>query len=359
VTNVADPPATGADAEQYSEATMSRSFAKPASIADVAKVAGVSMPTVSRVLTGAAKVSPDKMQRVLEAIDELGYRPNAAARALVSGKQNVIAVMTSETAIFGYSATIQGIETAARAAGYFVVISVVETPSLEEAEHAVRLVLGQPLAGIIVLKFDPVGVRILEALPRDVPVVAVSGELDPALSQAVLDEVQAGRDITRYLLDLGHETVHHVAVPASREEDGRTTGWRSALEEAARTVPPIIASSWDAVSGVRIGRRLAKEPDVTAIFCGNDEIAMGVMAGLADEGVRVPADVSVVGFDDHPLAGVWRPGLTTMAQDFPGLGRRAFGLMARLLEGDTAAAFSSSLPTIVVRDSAAPPRPAS
>ncbi|MBT2501692.1 LacI family DNA-binding transcriptional regulator [Curtobacterium sp. ISL-83] len=335
---------------------MSRSFAKPASIGDVAKVAGVSVPTVSRVLTGAAPVSPDKRQRVLEAIEELGYRPNGAARALASGKQKFIAVMTSETSIFGYSATIQGIETAARAAGYFVVISVVESPTAEEAEQAVRLVLGQPLAGVIVLKFDPVGVRVLEALPLDLPVVAVSGEVASDVSQAVLDEVQAGTDVTRYLLDLGHETVHHVAIPPSREEDGRTIGWRNALEAAGAIVPPVISATWDAASGVRIGRALAIRRDVTAVFCGNDEIAMGLIAGLSDGGARVPEDVSVVGFDDHPLAGVWRPGLTTMAQDFPGLGRRAFGLMAKLLEGDREVTLSTSLPELVVRASAGPPR---
>lgn len=341
---------------QYSEHTMSRVSAKPSSIADVARVAGVSVPTVSRVLTGAAKVSSDKRDRVLQAIDELGYRPNGAARALVSGKQKIIAVMTSETSIYGYSATIQGIETAARADGYFVVISVVENPTSVEAERAVELVLGQPLAGIIVLKFDPVGIRVLEALPPDIPVVAVSGELGEGVSQASIEEVAAAEEIVDYVLSLGHETVHHVTVPASRDEDGRTTGWRNALEAAGARVPAIVPATWDAASGVRIGRHLARDASVTAVFCGNDEIAMGVIAGLTDEGVRVPEDVSVVGFDDHPLAKVWRPGLTTIAQDFPGLGRQAFALLALQLAGDSAVAHSSSRPQLVVRSSAAAPR---
>ncbi|WP_123505114.1 LacI family DNA-binding transcriptional regulator [Frondihabitans sp. PhB188] len=335
---------------------MSRATAKPASIADVARVAGVSVPTVSRVLTGAAKVSPDKRDRVLLAIDELGYRPNGAARALVSGKQRIIAVMTSETAIFGYSATIQGIETAARAEGYFVVISVVENPTEDEAQRAVELVLGQPLAGIIVLKFDPVGVRVLEALPPDIPRVAVSGEVSDEVSQASIEEVAAGEEIVRYLLSLGHPTVHHVTVPASRDEDHRTTGWRNALVEAGAEVPEIIPATWDASSGVRIGRRLAADDSVTAIFCGNDEIAMGVITGLSDAGRNVPADVSVVGFDDHPLARIWRPGITTIAQDFPGLGRRAFELLQAQLDGDAAVARSTSRPPLVVRESAGPPR---
>jgi DNA-binding LacI/PurR family transcriptional regulator len=335
--------------------SMTRSFAKPASIADVAATAGVSVPTVSRVLTGAAKVSAERRQRVLDAIEQLGYRPNSAARALVSGKQTTIAVMTSDTTIYGYSSTIQGIELAARAAGYFVIISLVDSDAPEEVERAVSLVLSQPLAGVVVLKFDPAGVQVVGALPRDVPVVAVSGEVDGEFSQAVLDEVAGGKEITRFLLGLGHRTVHHVTVPPSREEDGRTIGWRAALTSAGASVPPIIAATWDAVSGVAIGHSLAARDDVTAVFCGNDEIAMGVISGLAEAGRRVPEDISVVGFDDHPLSRVWRPGLTTISQDFVDLGRRAFSLLLQQITGDEQPVLSSENPALVVRSSAAPP----
>lgn len=335
--------------------TMSRTFAKPASINDVATAAGVSVPTVSRVLTGAAKVSAVRRKRVLDAIDELGYRPNGAARALVSGKQTTIAVMTSDTTIYGYSSTIQGIELAARAAGYFVIISLVDGDGPDEIERAVSLVLSQPLAGVVVLKFDPAGVKAVGALPRDVPVVAVSGELDDQVSQAVLDEVSGGDEITRFLLGLGHHTVHHVTVPPSRAEDGRTTGWRNALQAAGAPVPPIIAATWNADSGVVIGHDLADRTDVTAVFCGNDEIAMGVISGLAEAGRSVPEDVSVVGFDDHPLSRIWRPGLTTVSQDFVDLGRRAFSLLLQQITGDEQPVLSTEGPTLVVRASAAPP----
>ncbi len=147
-----------------------------------------------------------------------------------------------------------------------------------------------------------------------------------------------------------------MTVPPSRAEDGRTTGWRTALEEAGAPVPALIPATWDASSGVGIGRRLAERDDVTAVFCGNDEIAMGVISGLADAGRTVPHDVSVAGFDDHPLSGIWRPGITTVAQDFDDLGDRAFGLLQAVLAGDATPASSIETPRLVVRGSTAPPR---
>lgn len=330
--------------------------ARPASISDVARAAGVSVPTVSRVLTGAARVSPERRQRVLDAIEALRYRPSATARALVSGRRDQVAVMTSETAVHGYSTTIKGVETAARAAGHPVVISVVESRDPEEIDRAVQVALQLPLAGIVVLKFDAVGVAVLDALPADVPVVAVSGEADGRHPQVVLDEESGAAELVRYLLDLGHRTVHHVAVPPSRAEDGRTTGWRRVLEAAGAEVPPVrLADSFGARSGIAIGRELGADPGVTAVFCGNDEVAMGVIRGLEEAGRRVPEDVSVVGFDDHPLAEVWRPGLTTVHQDFEALGERAFGLLAAQLAGDRRPTLSSALPWLVRRGSAAPP----
>lgn len=329
---------------------------RPASISDVARRAGVSVPTVSRVLTGAARVSPERRDRVLRAIEELSYRPSSTARALVSGRRDQVAVITSETEVHGYSTTIKGVETAARAGGHPVVISVVESCEPQEIDRAVQVVLSLPLAGVVVLKFDAIGVAVLDGLPDDLAVVAVSGEPDGKRSQAILDEEAAAAELTQHLLGLGHRTVHHVAVPPSRAEDGRTIGWRTALVDAGAPVPPVVfAESFEAMSGMRIGRRLAGSADVTAVFCGNDEVAMGVIAGLEEAGRKVPDDVSVVGFDDHPLAKIWRPGLTTVHQDFQHLGERAFGLLQAQLDGDTNRRLDSVRPAVVLRASSGPP----
>jgi DNA-binding LacI/PurR family transcriptional regulator len=316
----------------------------------------VSVPTVSRVLTGAAKVSADKRARVDAAISELRFRPNAAARALVSGRAKIIAVVAGNTSQYGYAETIRGIEEGARAAGYLVTITVVESSSEDVVDRAASLVLAQAVAGVIVLKFDPPGVAALHRFPVDLPRVAIAGVRQSGVAQVVLAEAEAAEELTAYLLSLGHKTVHHVRVPPSRREDGRTTGWRRALRKAGAVAPPIIEASWDPASGRAAGRELALRDDVTAIFCGNDEVAIGVIKGLADRGRRVPEDFSVVGFDDHPLAALWSPALTTVRQDFAALGNRACEMLLSLMQETLAHNFSTEPASVIIRDSAAPPR---
>ncbi|MFH8252677.1 LacI family DNA-binding transcriptional regulator [Microbacterium sp. B2969] len=327
---------------------------KAATIADVAARAGVSVPTVSRVLTGAARVSPGKRELVEQAIAELNFRPSAAARLLVSRRPQVVAVIAGDTSRYGYAETIRGVEEAARAEGYTVMITVVESPDEEEIDRAISATLSQPLAGVVVLKFDPAGVAALAHIPRDLPVVALSGIRDASIPQAVLDETRAAEEITEYLLGLGHETVHHVRIPPSRREDGRTTGWRRALRRHGASIPEPSDATWEPKSGQAIGIALAADPTVTAVFCGNDEIAMGVIRGLVDSGKRVPDDVSVVGFDNHPLAELWTPPLTTVEQDFAGMGGRGFRLLLDEIEGTLGRRYSSERPRMIIRSSAGP-----
>ncbi|WP_375389041.1 LacI family DNA-binding transcriptional regulator [uncultured Amnibacterium sp.] len=330
---------------------------RPVSMADVARLANVSVPTVSRVMTGAARVSPDKATRVEDAIKQLGYRPNGAARALVHGAQNTIVVLTGNTTYYGYAATIQGIEEAARADGTMVVIAVIESDQDDDVQAAIGLALSQPVAGIIVLTFDRPGEAVLRHLPQDVAVALASGRPNATRPQALIDEFGGGRAATRHLLELGHTTVHHVSIPPSVSgEDLRTAGWRAALTAAGAVVPDVIPGSFEARSGIEIGRRLAARPEVTAIFCGNDELAMGLIRGLVDAGRRVPEDVSVVGFDDHPFAELWSPPLTTVVQDFGHIGRRSYDLLLEAMGGDDAEGDHVQPTELVVRRSTAPPR---
>jgi DNA-binding LacI/PurR family transcriptional regulator len=328
---------------------------KPPVISDVARRAGVSVPTVSRVLNGAAYVSDEKRTRVMQAIQELDFRPSAAARALVARQPKLIAVIAGNTSRYGYAETIRGVEERARAAGYTVSITVVESAEDDIVEGTVSLVLDQPIAGVVVLKFDPPGVAALHRIPKSIPTVSISGVRESGVPQAVLAEAEAAEEVTAYLLELGHATVHHVRVPPSRKEDGRTTGWKRALTKHGAPVPAPVDATWEPESGREIGRALADDPTVTAVFCGNDEIAMGVIRGLVEKGERVPDDVSVVGFDDHPLARMWSPPLTTVDQDFVGLGSRAYDLLEAVMAGGKVRRFSSERPTVIIRESTAPP----
>lgn len=322
---------------------------------DVAELADVSVPTVSRVLTGSVPVSQYRRERVLAAIEELGYRPNGAARALITGHQSVVAVLASDTVRYGYALTIQGIEEAARAAGYIVMITVIESAEREVVKEAIDLALTNPVSGVIVLKFDPAGIAAVRQLQEGVPVVAAAGNKGGRVPHAVLDDTAAAVTAADYLLGLGHRTVHHIAIPSAGRRSGRAVGWRRSLERAGAEVPPIIQAEWDPHSAYEIGLELARRDDVTAVLCGNDELALGLIRALHECGRQVPQDISVVGFDGHPLGALSIPSLTTVEQDFVDLGRRAFTQIASLLGEGTAPQTSTSTPRLVVRESTAPP----
>lgn len=332
---------------------------RPAVIADVARLAGVSVPTVSRVLTGGGPVRGATRERVLDAIRELDYHPSATARALVSQRSNVVGVITGDTSRFGSAETIRGIEIAAREAGFVVTLTYVETDEPAEIERAVRLMLAQRVAGIAVLKFDAPGAAAVAAIPEGVPVVALSGARERTNQQALLDETGAAKDLVSYLLGLGHRTVHHIAIPgphdASRRLLGRSLGWKLALTAAGAAVPEPLHATWQPSSGRELGRVLGAQEEVTAVFCGNDEIAIGAIRGLADAGRAVPERVTVVGFDDHPFAALWSPAITTVRQDFIDLGLRGCRQLLGAIGGVAVPRVTSVRPRLVIRESSAPP----
>ncbi|MEV5846155.1 LacI family DNA-binding transcriptional regulator [Streptomyces sp. NPDC051985] len=331
---------------------------KAASIRDVAQAAGVSYQTVSRVINGHSSVREETRKRVEAAIETLGFRRNATAFALASGVTRTATVLTSNTTLFGYAATLQGLEQAARAAGYSLGVKVL-TPEddLDRTVSAAAAAGG----GLMVISFDRLGASTLRRVPADVACAAVI-EAPPTGRKAPrpavwADDREAARAATAYLLGLGHRTVHYVAIPASvrtrRSEGPRAQGWRAALEAAGITPPePRGGRGWDAQAGYEGGRELARDPDVTAILCGNDDLALGVLRALHDAGRSVPGDVSVVGFDDAPHSGFVTPSLTTVRMDFQGLGRDAFELLRSQLEDDHEPAAPTFVGTdLIIRES--------
>ncbi|WGM20303.1 LacI family DNA-binding transcriptional regulator [Paenarthrobacter sp. OM7] len=325
-------------------------------IVDVARVAGVSVPTVSRVLNGSTPVSDRLKERVSAAIKELGYRPNSAARALALGSRSMIAILAGNSSRYGWARTIQGIEVTARQRGFSSIVSVVESAEESDVSVAVDLVLAENVAGVIVLEFDEPGRALLRALKTAIPIVGVSGgnHSEGPVPHATLEEFAAGKQVTEYLLSLGHETVHHVSQPTMGRPLGRTDGWQSALEEAGAPVPAIVHCDWEPRTAYRAGQGLATAKDVSAVFCSNDDIAMAVMRAFADNQITVPGDVSVMGFDDQPLAEFWAPSLSTVRQDFDDLGSRAFRLLEALMQGEPAPGNSVAVPKLILRESTNP-----
>jgi DNA-binding LacI/PurR family transcriptional regulator len=326
---------------------------------DVARLAGVSHQTVSRVLNGHPNVSPETKAGVLAAIRHLRYRPNAAARTLVTGRTNVLGVISFDNTIYGPSSMLYGLERAARP-DYSVAIASVPDFDGRSLQEAVEMFLAQAVEGIIVIAPRTSVVAALSGLVADIPLVAVKCGVHAQVPSVAIDNVAGAARATQHLLDLGHRTVHHLGGPASwLDAQERIDGWRQTLRAAGADEPEPFCGDWSARSGYELGHRLAALPETTAVLCGNDQMALGLLRALAERGRRVPDDVSVVGFDDIPEAAFFLPPLTTVRQDFGELGRRAVHLLMDRISGEHS--FQPALPIVpdlVVRASSAPCRAA-
>ncbi|WP_437073872.1 LacI family DNA-binding transcriptional regulator [Streptomyces sp. enrichment culture] len=326
---------------------------RPPGMTDVARLAGVSAQTVSRVLANHPNVQEATRKKVLSAVEQLGYRRNNAARMLSSGRSRTIGVVTLQTNSYSRAAVTTGIEQAAHEAGYAV--STASTTNLDTyaIENALSRLAGQDVEGIILsVPLIHISPRI-EQLTRATPTITIDGSRTDATEVVALDQVLAARMATQHLLDLGHETVWHIAGPAEWLEAGnRRDGWRAALEAAGRSVPPPLEGDWSAASGYRNGLVLARIPDVTAVFVASDEMAFGVIRALHEAGRRVPEDISVVGFDDIELAEYCSPSLTTIAQPFQYMGELAVTHLLRHIEDPGTLPEPRSVePRLVVRSS--------
>jgi DNA-binding LacI/PurR family transcriptional regulator len=280
------------------------------------------------VLNKVPSVNGLTRARVLAAIDQLGYRPNTAARALASGRSKTLGVVALDTSLYGPTATLYGIQQAAQRHGYFVSVMAVHSIDRQSMRDAVRWLTGQSVEGLAVIAPFMSTNDALASLPKGTPVVAVEGDPQGDMSVVTVDQVMGGRLATEHLLAAGHGTVFHVAGPGEwLEARGRSAGWRAALEDAGAEVTPPLTGDWSAGSGYQAGQVLAQIPDAHAIFVANDHMALGVLRALHDRGRRVPEEVSVVGFDDTPESAYFIPALTTVRQDFQRLGQAAVQLL--------------------------------
>lgn len=308
-------------------------------MADVARIAGVSHQTVSRVLNDHPHVRPDTRDRVLAAIRELRYRPNVAARTLVTRRTRTLGVIGFNTPLYGPASMLYGIEQAARQHDYFVTVAALAALDRRSVLDAVERLRDQAVEGIIVIAPQVTAVTALTDVPADVPLVAVGcGTHASVIASVAMDNEAGARRATTYLLDLGHRTVHHMAGPASwLDAQEREAGWRDALVASGAPVPePLAGRDWSARTGFEYGQRIARDKSVTAVFCANDDMALGLLRALHEAGRRVPEDVSVVGFDDIPAAAYFGPPLTTVRQDFDELGRRALAGVMGLIDSSGA-----------------------
>ncbi|OAN41811.1 LacI family DNA-binding transcriptional regulator [Mycolicibacterium iranicum] len=336
----------------------SASTAKPV-MADVARLAGVSHQTVSRVINGSTNIRPATKARVEEAIEELGYRPNTAARALVTRRSGIIGVVGSNSGLYGPASIQRSVLEAARAAGYFSSLVPLAEVTVEELHSALDHLVRQSVEAIVMIVGKEDALAVVHATSAGVPLIVVEGDLSGRGLTVGVDQIEGARQATTHLLDLGHRAIDHVAGPLTyTEAKGRRTGYAMTMRSAGLTAGELWEGDWTPQSGYRIGRELVQRARSTAVFVANDQMSIGVMHAFAEAGVRVPEDVSVVGFDDIPESGYLNPALTTVRQDFRVLGQRAIDLVTKTLEGSPSSV-PLLVPELIIRASTAPPREAS
>jgi DNA-binding LacI/PurR family transcriptional regulator len=323
---------------------------------DVARLAGVSHQTVSRVLNAHPNVRPETKTRVLQAISELGYRRNTAARALVTRRSETIGVVTINTALFGPTSTLLSVEAAARQAGYFVSVA---SLSIADAAHMTRTLehfMAQAVEGVVVIAPQVSVAKAAELIGAVVPVVLVASDVPKSAGyQSVSVDQQGGaRLAVGHLIDLGHRDIAHLAGPIEFYDGrARVRGWRHEMKVAGLPVREPLVGDWSPDSGYELGRQLIKRGVPDAVFAANDQMALGLMQALGEAGLSVPEDLSIVGFDDIEGSAFFRPPLSTVRQDFAGLGRLCMTTMIAALEGRPAAKAVPIPAQLVVRASTA------
>lgn len=297
---------------------------RPISMADVAREAGVSQQTVSRVANGLSNVNEDTRLRVQAAMAKLGFRPNFAGRSLRSGQYNSVGLCLYDVREFGNLATVDGILSAAREHGYAITMieNVDDNLSLKDVSHKITEL---PVDGMIIsMSLMASDFDSFKPQPG-MGTVLLSMYEHPYCTTVESDQYGCSWTVVEYLKNAGHRNIRFVAGPSySIDSNFRQKGWEDALSHFGLPVAQPLAGNWLADSGYEIGCKLSADTEMTAIYSANDQMAFGIIAALQDRGIRVPEDVSVVGVDDSLEGYVPHCNLTTIRFDLLKRGRTAF-----------------------------------
>lgn len=325
-------------------------------IRQVAAVAGVSHMTVSRVINNHPSIRPETKQRVLDAIQELNFRPNNAARALASSKSRRFGVIIEGSFEYGPAGMMQGVEVAARAAGYFVTSVGLRDDEITP-QDAVKHLTDQGVDAVCVIAPRSASVASLRKIQIGVPVLVIKADADPTFLTTSLDQKQGSEMVVDHLAELGHRDVLHLSGPLDwLDARARERAYHFRRKEWGMRERPIVVGDWTADFAYDFAKGLHRRPDYTAIYAGNDEMALGLIHGFHERGIDVPGELSIVGFDDLPLAAHFLPPLTTVRQDFRALGQKAVEVLKAAAEGGEIPQRTKLGVELKVRASTAPPR---
>lgn len=329
-----------------------------ASLEDVAQLAGVSAQTVSRVSNKRHNVSEETRTKVLRAMRELNYRPNSAARALKYGRFKTIGVILFDMSNYGNTRTLDSIALAASSAGYSLTLFPIREPTYAGLARAFEQLNEAVVDGIILIADVRLVDRTEFDAPAEVPIVLANTVASKSYAVVDTDQAQGAREATQHLLNMGHETVWLIDGPeTSFSANSRKEVWRETLIAAGATVHEPYAGDWSANSGYQAGKEIAKDPNVTAVFALNDQMALGAMRAFHEHGLRIPEDISIVGFDDIEEAHSFWPPLTTVRQNFTGVGAACMRIILGEIEAQkNFKGKTMILPELVVRGSSGPAR---
>jgi len=305
-------------------------------IYDVAREANVSMATVSRVVNGNPNVKPTTRKKVLEAIDRLGYRPNAVARGLASKKTTTVGVIIPDISSIFYSELARGIEDIATMYKYNIILSNSDQNTDKEL-HLLNTMLGKQVDGIVFMGGNITDVHVEEFKRSPVPIVLAASVEEQAQTPSVnINYEQAIYDSVQLLVEKGHKRFAFVSGPMSEPINSmrKLAGYKRALEEAGIAFDEALVAEGDYSydSGIEALANLLDQSDKpTAVIAATDEMALGVIHGAQDRGVSIPEDLEVIGFDNTRLSLMVRPQLTTVVQPTYDIGAVAMRLLTKLM----------------------------
>lgn len=314
----------------------------PATIKDVARIAGVSVATVSRALNGADNVLPETKQRILAAAQELRFTPSGAARSLITRRTETVGALLPDLHGAYFSELIRGIDQAARARGLHLLVSSSHDDA-DEAAAALRAMNGR-VDGLLVMSPHADAEFLTRNLPARLPAVLMNTEVDlPGHARFVVDNFGGAKTMTRHLAAAGRKRIAFIGGPAGNHEaQERLRGYRAGLLPGMSEL--IYEGDFSEEGGRLAGRRIAQarqRPD--AVFAANDMMAIGCLAALAEAGLAVPEDIAIAGFDDIPIARYVSPALSTIRVPIAALGAAALDALAKGMESPPPAASHSTV----------------
>jgi DNA-binding LacI/PurR family transcriptional regulator len=329
---------------------------RPLSIRDIARLAGVSRQTVSRVLNGERYIKPSTEAVVRKVIDENAWRPNSAARALATSKTRTIGVLVSARSHYGPFSAAAAIDDAARARGYAILSATLEREDDASISAALDELVTHGVEGVVIIAPQQRAHEALQRVAIRVPSVNLHWADEQGGHTVSIDQEAGARLATRHLIELGHTRIRHLAGPQDwKEAEDRMNGFLAELSDHDLPATAPLLGDWTADLGYEVGLRLLEHPDFTAVFASNDQMALGLIHAATELGMSIPRDLSIVGFDDIPEAKHFAPPLTTIRQEFAWIGARAMDVLFAAIEGIETPAIEHPAPQLIVRASTGPP----